>query len=108
MPTLCANGKHCASARALGGPSRLSLSNVENICHSCQEHRRDAHLPSDSEPSEARTYSLTEAADLLGVPRSRVRYLVRSGQLRASKAAKGARAVWTIVQADLRALEGAS
>lgn len=106
----CANGNHCASARALGGPARLSRSNTDTVCYACRERRIDVQLPPAEDSSVERTYSLTEGATALGFPRSRVRYLVRSGQLRASKAAKGSRAVWTIAEGDLRAVdvEGAS
>jgi hypothetical protein len=106
----CANADRCASAPALGGPAILSVGNNDSICFSCRERRINSQLPPAEDSSVERTYTLTEAADVLGLPRGRVAYLVRAGQLRASKAAKGARAVWAIAEADLRALdvEGAS
>ena len=110
----CANGKHCASAPALGGPAPLSRHNSDSICFCCRERRIDAQLPSDT-PSDTEpqvTYTLSEAADLLGLPRWRVEYLVTTGQLRATKRVtklkRGRRAVRTIAEDDLRALEGAS
>lgn len=110
----CANGKHCASAPALGGPARLSRSNTDRFCYACRDRHINAQLPSDT-PSDTEpqvTYTLSEAADLLGVPRWRVEYLVTTGQLRATKRVtklkRGRRAVRTIAEGDLRALEGAS
>lgn len=100
----CANGERCACAPALGGPARLSRSNAEDICHACQERRRDRQLPSPW--TDGRTYSLTGAADLLGVPRWRLEYLVTTGQLRARKA--GPRREWVIAEDDLARLEEAS
>jgi excisionase family DNA binding protein len=105
----CANGVGCVCAPALGGPARLSLSNTDRFCYACRERRIDGQLPSDAEPGEARTYTLTEAADVLGVPRGRVVYLVRAGQLRATKRQHGASSARLhIAEGDLRALEGAS
>jgi hypothetical protein len=102
----CANGQRCVSAAALGGPARLSRSNPNRVCYACLERRIDAQLSSDTEPG--RTYTLTEAADLLGVPRWRVEYRITTDQLRATKLKAGSRAVWTIAEGDLSALEGAS
>jgi excisionase family DNA binding protein len=68
----------------------------------------DSQLPSDTEPQV--TYTLTEAADVLGVPRGRVVYLVRAGQLRATKRPHGAGARLYIAEGDLgrSKIEGAS
>ena len=106
----CANGKHCASAPALGGPARLSRSNTDRFCYACRDRRINAQLPSDT-PSDTEpqvTYTLSEAADLLGVPRWRVDYLVTTEQLRATKRPHGKRARLHIAEGDLRALKGAS
>jgi excisionase family DNA binding protein len=73
----CANGKHCVSAPALGGPARLSRSNPNSICWACCEARLERQLAVPS----GQVFSLTEAAELLGVPRWRVEYLVKSGKL---------------------------
>jgi excisionase family DNA binding protein len=104
MVRTCANGKRCVSARALGGPARLSRSNTDRYCFACRERAIDAQLSSDTEPG--RTYTLTEAAALLGVKRARVEYLLKSRQLRARKA--GPRREWVIAEDDLARLEEAS
>jgi len=104
MRDLCANGKHCASAPAIGGPARLSRSNSDSVCFACREKTLDAQLATPS----GRTYTVTEAAGVLGVSRNRVEYLIVAGQLRATKRPHGAGARLHIAESDLRALEGAS
>jgi excisionase family DNA binding protein len=93
----CANGKRCACAPALGDPTRLSRSNTDTVCFACRERAIDAQLPPAATPD--RTYTVTEAAGLIGVPRTRLEYLVMSGQLRAAKA--GPRGLWMIAEEDL-------
>jgi excisionase family DNA binding protein len=100
----CANGDRCASAPALGGPAKLSRSNPNRVCYACTERSINAQLSSDTEPG--RTYTLTEAAELLGVPRWRVEYLLTTGQLRARKA--GPRGRWEIAEDDVVGLGEAS
>lgn len=102
----CANGKHCASAPALGGPARLSARNSDRFCYACRERDLDRQI---TPPAPGRTYTLTEAAGVLGVSRYRVEYLIVAGQLRATatKRPHGKRARLHIAEGDLRALEGA-
>ena len=100
----CANGDCCASAPVLGGPARLSRSNVDSLCYACRERRIDEQLVPPSGPP----LSLSEAAAALGVPRWRVEYLVCVGELRATKLKAGSRTLLTIAEGDLRALGGAS
>ena len=77
MATLCANGNHCASAPTLGGAAPLSRSNPNRVCYACRERCIDEQLA----PPSGRSLSLTEAAQLLGVKRWRIKYLVETGQL---------------------------
>jgi hypothetical protein len=102
----CANGKHCASAPALGGPARLSRSNPNRECFACRERDLQRQI---APPAPGRTYTLTEAAGVLGVSRYRVEYLIACGQLRATatKRPHGKRARLHIAEGDLRAVEGA-
>jgi excisionase family DNA binding protein len=100
----CANGKHCASAPALGGPARLSRSNTDRYCFACGERRIDEQLVPPSFAGQS--YTVTEAADLLGVPRWRVEYLVTAGQLRARRDGRDGR-LW-IAESDLEHFEEAS
>jgi excisionase family DNA binding protein len=103
-PRWCESGDKCVAAPALGGPARLSRSNTDRICFACRERRIDEQLVPASEAG--RSLSLSEAAALLGVKRSRVEYLLKSGQLRARKA--GPRREWVIAEDDLARLEEAS
>jgi excisionase family DNA binding protein len=106
-PRWCESGDKCVAAPALGGPARLSHSNTDAFCYACRERRIDAQLVSPPPTSSSRpTYSLSEAAALMGVPRHRVEYLLKSGRLRARKA--GPRREWVIAEDDLARLEEAS
>ena len=105
MHTACANGERCVAVAALGEPGRLSLANPGPECYACRERDLDGQI---APATSGQTYSLTEAADLLGVARRRVEYLIATNQLRATKVKAGRRGVWTIAESDLRALEEAS
>ena len=93
----CANGKHCASAPALGGPALLSRSNTDRICYACRERRIDEQLVPPS--FAGRSYTLTEAAELLGLKRSRIEYLATRGDLRVRRDGRPGRLY--IAEADL-------
>ena len=85
---------------ALGGPAVLCRGNSDSLCYGCRDRRIDVQI---APAADGQTYTMTEAAALLGVPRKRLEYLVISTrQLRARKA--GERGEWEIAEADLRAL----
>jgi len=104
VATLCANGNHCASAPTLGGAAPLSRSNPNRVCYACRERCIDEQLVPPS--FAGRSYTVTEAADLLGVPRWRVEYLVTAGQLRARRDGRDGRLY--IAESDLERVAEAS
>jgi hypothetical protein len=101
----CTNGERCVAVAALGEPGRLSLANPGPECYACRERALDRQI---APPAPGRTYTLTEAAGVLGVSRYRVEYLIVAGQLRATKRPHGAGARLYIAEGDLRVLAGSS